>query len=84
MTGRELENQRRKESIAAGLRSHRAARKVSQREFADEVNANGSTVSAWENTGCVSAADAWAAADYYGVSIDELVGRNRSAHPAAS
>lgn len=64
-----------KERIAAGLRSHRAAKNDSQRKFAEEVGANASTVSAWEASGGISAADAWAAADYYGISLDELVGR---------
>lgn len=72
----EMTEQQRKERIAAGLRSHRAAEKnLSQRKFAEEVGANASTVSAWEASGGISAADAWAAADYYGISLDELVGR---------
>lgn len=65
----------RKEAIAAGLRSHRAAKNVSQREFAESVGANPATVSAWENRAGISVEDAWGVADYYGVSIDELVGR---------
>lgn len=68
---------RRRESIAAGLRSNRAAKKVSQSKLSDEIGANASTVSAWENSGCISASDAWAVADYYGISLDDLVGRKR-------
>lgn len=37
--------------------------------------ANPATVSAWENRAGISVEDAWGVADYYGVSIDELVGR---------
>lgn len=76
----EMTEMQRKERIAAGLRSHRAAEKnLSQRKFAEEVGANASTVSAWENSGGISVADAWSAADYYGISLDELVGRNTPA-----
>lgn len=71
----EMTEQQRKERIAAGLRSHRAAKNDSQREFAEKVGANASTVSNWENSGGISVADAWTAADYYGISLDELVGR---------
>ena len=69
------DEQRRKASIAAGLRSHRAMKKESQREFAKKIGSTASTVSAWETSGGISAADAWAAADHYGISIDELLGR---------
>lgn len=72
---KKMTEKQRKDSIAAGLRSHRAAIKDSQRKFAEEVGANASTVSAWESSGGISTADAWAAADYYGISLDELVGR---------
>lgn len=76
---KEMTEDQRKKSIAAGLRSNRAAKRVSQSKFADEIGANASTVSAWENSGGISAADAWAAADYYGVSLDDLVGRKEPA-----
>lgn len=75
---KEAEDQR-KESIAAGLRSSRAAKKVSQSKLSDEIGANASTVSAWENSGCISTSDAWAIADYYGISLDDLVGRKSPA-----
>lgn len=70
-----MTEKQRKECIAAGLRSHRALRKETQRKFAQEIGSNASTVSAWETSGGISAADAWAAADHYGISLDELVGR---------
>lgn len=63
------------ESIAAGLRSHRAKKDVTQREAAEAIGTNPSTMSAWENQGGIGLADAWAAADYYGCSLDELAGR---------
>lgn len=64
------------ESIAAGLRSHRAKKDVTQREAAEEIGTSPSTMSAWENQGGIGLADAWAAADYYyGCSLDELAGR---------
>lgn len=63
------------EAIAAGLRAQRAKKDVTQREAAEAIGANPSTMSAWENQGCIGFADAWAAADYYGCSLDDLAGR---------
>lgn len=74
---REETGDHRKENIAAGLRSNRAAKKVSQNKLSDEIGVNASTISAWENSGCISTSDAWAVADYYGISLDDLVGRKR-------
>ena len=65
----------RNESIAAGLRKVRAGAKESQRELAESVGVNPSTMSAWENLGCFGFDDAWRIADHYGVSLDELAGR---------
>lgn len=65
----------RKEAIAAGVRGHRARAKETQKELADSLDVDQTTVSAWENTGCVGAADAWALADHWGISLDELAGR---------
>lgn len=64
-----------RESIAAGLRAQRAKKDVTQSEFGKSVGANPSTVSAWENQGGIGLSDAWAAADYYGCSLDDLAGR---------
>lgn len=63
------------DSIAAGLRAQRAKKHVTQREAAEAIGANPSTMSAWENQGGIGLADAWAAADYYGCSLDDLAGR---------
>jgi transcriptional regulator with XRE-family HTH domain len=65
------------EIIAGELRAHRAKKKVSQREVAQAIGANNSTVGAWEQRAGVSLEDAWKLADYYGVSLDELAGRSR-------
>lgn len=63
------------DSIAAGLRAQRAIKDVSQREAAKAIGANQSTLSGWENSGGIGFAEAWAAADYYGCSLDDLAGR---------
>lgn len=60
------------ECIAAGLRAQRAIKKVSQKEAAAAIGANQSTLSGWENQGGIGFAEAWAAADYYGCSLDGL------------
>lgn len=69
------DKQARRERIAAGLRAHRAMKDVTQAQLADEIDVNQTTLCAWENAGCPSVENAWALADYYGVSLDELVGR---------
>lgn len=70
--------------IAASFRSHRAKEKISQKEFAEEVEAHPSTVSSWENKGGMGLADAWKAADHYGISLDEMAGRDFVPEPAKS
>lgn len=75
MTQADEEKQRRKNMIAAGLRVQRANKNETQEQVGAGVGVDKSTVSAWENTGCVGAADAWGLADYYGISLDELVKR---------
>lgn len=63
------------ENIAAGLRMHRALKKASQKAVAEAIGTNQSTISSWENSGGIGFAEAWAAADYYNCSLDELAGR---------
>lgn len=63
------------DSIAAGLRAQRAIKNVSQREAAKAIGSNQSTLSGWENNAGIGLEDAWAAADYYDCSLDELAGR---------
>lgn len=71
----EVNVSQRSESIAAGLRARRAIKKVTQREAAKAIGANQATLSGWENNAGIGLEDAWAAADYYGCSLDELAGR---------
>lgn len=66
---------KRGKTIAAELRGWRAKKNVSQKELAESIEANPSTVSAWENRAGISLEDAWKVADYYGVSLDDLAGR---------
>ena len=63
------------EIIAAELRAHRARKGETQREVADAVGVNESTLCAWENRGGIGLDDAWKLANHYGVSLDDLAGR---------
>ncbi len=65
----------RSEFIAAGLCAQRAIKKVTQREAAKAIGANQAMLSGWENSAGIGLEDAWAAADYYGCSLDNLAGR---------
>ena len=67
------------EIIAAELRAHRARKGETQREAADAIGVNESTLCAWENRGGIGLDDAWDLADHYGVSIDALAGRKAMA-----
>ena len=71
----ELKKLVRRESVAAGLRAKRAIKKVTQREAAEKIGVTQTSLSSYENNGGLSLEDAWAAADYYGCSLDDLVGR---------
>ena len=66
------------ERIAGGLRAERNRAKLSQKEVADAIGANPSTVSAWENRAGISLEDACKLADLYGISTDKLAGRDAS------
>lgn len=68
------------ETIAGELRAHRAKKNVTQREVAEAIGANQSTVGMWEQRAGVSLEDAWKLADYYGVSLDELAGRKAASN----
>lgn len=61
--------------IAGKLRAHRAEKNVTQREVAEAIGANPSTVGMWEQRAGVSLEDAMKLADYYGCTLDELAGR---------
>lgn len=61
--------------VAGGLRANRAKARVSQADLAKVCKVNQTTVSAWENRGGIGVEDAWRLADYYSISLDDLVGR---------
>ena len=68
-------------------KSARENRDVTQSEVAAAVGASAAAVSTWEKTGKISLDTAWALADYYGVPIGKLAGREAyepfAAMPAA-
>lgn len=61
--------------IAASLRALRAIKGVSQSDVSEAVGKGQTTISAWERYGCIGLYDAVKLADYYGVTLDELSGR---------
>lgn len=65
------------ERIAAGIRSQRAKAHETQKELAEAIHVTQTTLSTWENEGCASTHGIWAIADHYGISMDELVGREK-------
>lgn len=66
----------RNEAVAARLRSLRAERRASQKSVAKAIGASVTALHKWERSGGMSLRSACALADYYGVSLDQLVGRD--------
>lgn len=66
----------RDEAIAARLRSLRAERRASQKSVAKAIGASVTALHKWERSGGMSLRSACALADYYDVSLDQLVGRD--------
>ena len=59
------------------LRSLREAEKLKQSELAEKLDVTQRKVSYWENDQVEpSLADLWKIADFFNLSIDELIGRN--------
>jgi transcriptional regulator with XRE-family HTH domain len=64
-------------SIIGSLRTERNAHGFTQASLAKEINRSPSTVSAWEgNEGSIGLEEAWQLADLYGISLDQLAGRD--------
>ncbi len=62
--------------IANALKEQRKIKGITQVELAKETGIPQSTISAWEKgTNIPNVADCIKLADFYGVSLDELVGR---------
>lgn len=66
----------RSQIIAAELRAHRARVDETQKEVAENIGVEQSTLSSWENRGGIGLDDAWKLADHYGVTLDVLAGRS--------
>lgn len=66
-----------KEKLAENLRVLRARRKVSGVKVAESVGVTQGAVSAWENgLNNMTLESACKIADFYGITLDELVGRS--------
>lgn len=69
-----------KSAIASSMRGTRASKYKSQREAANAVGVSAETIANYESgETCPNVLNAWALADYYGVSLDDLVGRRQTA-----
>lgn len=62
----------------AVMRSLRKQHGETQRDLADAIGVYQTAVSKWENSGRMNLANAIKVADHYGVSLDELSGRDFS------
>lgn len=63
-------------TLAASLRANRAAARLTQQEVANAIGTSKESVSNWENGDNAINVDALVKlADFYGVSVDALVGR---------
>ena len=64
-------------SIVGSLRTERTARDYTQKELAQMIGVNESTVNGWEgNGGSIGFEEAWRIADVYDISLDQLAGRD--------
>ncbi len=64
-------------SIVGSLRTERTEHGYTQKALASEIGVNESTVNGWEgNGGSVGLEEAWRIADLYGISLDQLAGRD--------
>ena len=66
-----------RKSIFGSLKYERRERGHTQRQLAEAVGRNQSTVNGWEGDGgSIGLDDAWQVADVYGISLDQLAGRS--------
>lgn len=64
-------------SIVGSLRTERNEHGYTQKSLAAAINVNDSTVNGWEgNGGSIGLEEAWRIADLYGISLDQLAGRD--------
>lgn len=71
-----MTKEEREASIKGGLRAERNRANLSQKAVSEATGFNPSTISNWEQgAGSIGFEEAFALADLYGVSLDELAGR---------
>ena len=71
-----LTKEERERRIKGGLRAERNRVDLSQKQVSDLTGYNTSTISNWEKgAGSIGFEEAYALADLYGVSLDQLAGR---------
>lgn len=73
-----ISTKQRIKSIVGSLRTERNSHGYTQRSLATAIGANESTVGAWEGGGggSIGLEEAWRIADLYGISLDQLAGRD--------
>ena len=72
-----LTTAQRTKSIIGSLRAERMEHGYTQKALAEAIGKNESTITNWEgNGGSVGLEEAWSIADLYGISLDQLAGRD--------
>ena len=72
-----LTDSQREKSIIGSLRAERNSHGFTQSELGSEIGINPTTICAWENDGGrIGLEEAWRIADLYGISLDQLAGRD--------
>ncbi len=72
-----ITNKQRVKSIVGSLRTERTGHGYTQKSLAAAIDASESSVNSWEgNGGSIGLEEAWRIADLYGISLDQLAGRD--------
>ncbi len=74
-----MDSTTRRKSICGSLRYERKQHGLTQVQVAEELSVTPTTVGIWEGeNGSISFEKAWALADFYGISLGQLAGRDES------
>lgn len=72
-----VKDQKRRDGIAAKLRGYRASANLTQQQVGEAVDMDKTSIGKYEQgVSCMDFETAWDLADLYGVSLDELGGRD--------
>lgn len=72
-----LTNTQRVKSIVGSLRTERTGHGYTQNSLGEAIGVAGQTIHSWEGDGgSIGLEEAWRIADLYGISLDQLAGRD--------